>query len=66
MAKKKKSNKVLYILLGLVVILVVFAIVGKSAGWIGKAKEIEVELADAKKRTNYRDCECIGDDPTRL
>ena len=41
MAKKKKSNKVLYILLGLVVVLVIFAIVGKSAGWIGKSKEIE-------------------------
>jgi len=48
MAKKKKSNKVLYILLGLVVVLVVFAIIGKSAGWIGKAKEIEVEVAEAK------------------
>jgi len=48
MAKKKKSNKVLYILLGLVVVLVIIAIVGKSAGWIGKAKEIEVELAEAK------------------
>ncbi|MCG8309452.1 MAG: efflux RND transporter periplasmic adaptor subunit [Cytophagales bacterium] len=48
MAKKKKSNRILYILLGLVVLLVIFAIVGKSAGWIGKAKEIEVELAEAK------------------
>jgi HlyD family secretion protein len=48
MAKKKKSNKVLYILIGLVVILVIFAIIGKSAGWIGKAKEIEVEIAEAK------------------
>jgi len=49
MAKKKKSNKVLYILVGLVVLLVVFAIIGKSAGWIGKTKEIEVEVSDAKK-----------------
>jgi HlyD family secretion protein len=48
MVKKKKSNKILYILLGLVVLLVIFAIVGKSAGWIGKAKEIEVELAKAR------------------
>ena len=47
MAKKRKSNKVLYILIGLVVVLVIFAIVGKSAGWIGKAKEIEVEIAEA-------------------
>ena len=48
MAKQKKSNKVLYILLGLVVLLVIFAIVGKSAGWIGKTKETEVEVTEAK------------------
>ncbi len=47
MKQKKQSNKVLYSLIGLVVVLVIFAIVGKSAGWIGKAKEIEVELAEA-------------------
>jgi len=47
MKRKKQSNKVLYSLIGLVVVLVIFAIVGKSAGWIGKAKEIEVELAEA-------------------
>ena len=47
MAKKRKSNKVLYILIGLVVALVIFAIIGKSAGWIGKAKEVEVEIAEA-------------------
>lgn len=48
MANKKKSNKVLYILIGLVVVLVVVAIIGKSAGWIGKTKEIEVEVTEAK------------------
>ncbi len=48
MAKKRKSNNVLYILIGLVVVLVIVAIIGKSAGWIGKAKEIEVEIAEAK------------------
>ena len=48
MAKKKKSNKVLYILVGLVVLLVVVAIIGKSAGWIGKTKETEVEITEAK------------------
>lgn len=47
MAKKRKSNKVLYILIGLVVALVIFAVIGKSAGWIGKAKEVEVEVAEA-------------------
>ncbi|WP_343030535.1 efflux RND transporter periplasmic adaptor subunit [Fulvivirga aurantia] len=49
MAKKKKSNKWLYYLIAAVVILIVFIAVGKSAGWIGKPKEIEVELAEVKK-----------------
>ena len=44
----KKSNKVLYILVGLVVLLVIVAMIGKSAGWIGKTKEIEVEISEAK------------------
>lgn len=48
---KKKSNKLLYILIGSVVILVIFAAIGKKAGWIGKQKEIEVELAKAGLET---------------
>jgi len=52
MAKqKKKSNKLIYWLIGVVVLLTAFIIVGKSAGWIGKPKEIEVELAKAKRVT---------------
>jgi HlyD family secretion protein len=52
MAKQKqKSNKLIYWLIGAVVFLLVLAIVGKSAGWIGKPKEIEVELAKAKRVT---------------
>ncbi|HNV29773.1 MAG TPA: efflux RND transporter periplasmic adaptor subunit [Cyclobacteriaceae bacterium] len=50
MAKqKKKSNKLLYIGIGVVVFLILFLIIGKSQGWIGKAKTIEVEVAKAKK-----------------
>ncbi|SIN72202.1 efflux RND transporter periplasmic adaptor subunit [Algoriphagus halophilus] len=45
----KKSNKLLYYLLGAVGLIIVFAIIGRSAGWIGGAKEIEVEFAQAKK-----------------
>ncbi len=48
---KKKSNKLLYILIGVAVLLIVFAAIGKKAGWIGKQKEIEVELADVRKNT---------------
>ncbi|HEY9046961.1 MAG TPA: efflux RND transporter periplasmic adaptor subunit [Ohtaekwangia sp.] len=52
MAKqKRKSNKLIYWLIGVVAILLVFIIVGKSAGWIGKPKEMEVELAKAKRVT---------------
>lgn len=49
--RRKKSNKTLYILLGIVAILIVAVIIGKSAGFIGKKKEIEVDLAEAKMRT---------------
>ena len=45
----KKSNKLLYYLLGAVGVIIVFAIIGKSAGWIGGAKETEVEFATVKK-----------------
>jgi HlyD family secretion protein len=50
MAKQnKKSNKLLYWLIGAVVALLLFVVVGKSAGWIGKSKEMEVDLAKAKR-----------------
>ena len=50
MAKqKKKSNKLLYIIIGAVALLIVLLVVGRSQGWIGKPKTIEVELAKAKK-----------------
>jgi HlyD family secretion protein len=52
MAKQtRKSNKLVYWLIGAVVVLLVFVVVGKSAGWIGKPKEMEVELAKAKRVT---------------
>ncbi|MDJ1502712.1 efflux RND transporter periplasmic adaptor subunit [Xanthocytophaga agilis] len=46
---KKKTNRLLIILVSVVVLLLVFAFVGKKAGWIGKEKPTEVELAKAKK-----------------
>lgn len=52
MAKqKRKSNALIYWLIGAVVVLLIFLVIGKSAGWIGKPKEIEVELAKAKRVT---------------
>jgi HlyD family secretion protein len=47
--QKKKSNKFVYYLIGGVVVLILFLVIGKSQGWVGKTKEIEVELAKAKK-----------------
>jgi HlyD family secretion protein len=50
MAKQtKKSNKLIYWLIGGAIVLIVFLIIGTSAGWIGKPKEIEVDLAFAKR-----------------
>src|SRR5688572_16582021 len=52
MAKQRqKSNKLIYWLIGAVVLLLIFIMVGRSAGWIGKPKELEVELAKAKRVT---------------
>lgn len=48
---KKKSNKIIYILLGVVAFLIVFALIGRSAGWIGGEKATEVEVTEAKRTT---------------
>ncbi len=48
---KKKSNKLLYYLLGAVGLIIVFAIIGRSAGWIGGVPEVEVQLSSAKTNT---------------
>lgn len=47
----KKSNKLLYYLLGAVSLIIIIAVIGRSAGWIGGVKEKEVEFATAKKTT---------------
>ncbi len=50
MAKqKKKSNRNLYIGIGALSVIIVFLIIGKSMGWIGKTKDLEVDLMKAKK-----------------
>src|SRR5690554_1215769 len=48
---KKKSNKLIYILLGVMVFLILFVIIGQSAGWIGGEKPKEVETSLAKQET---------------
>jgi HlyD family secretion protein len=50
MAKQKqKSNKLLYIIIGSVSLLIIILLIGRSQGWIGKPKTIEVEIAKAQK-----------------
>lgn len=49
--QKQKSNKLVYWLIGSLLVLIVFLVVGKSAGWIGKPKEMEVELAKVNRAT---------------
>jgi HlyD family secretion protein len=46
-----KNNKILKILLPVVLLLIVFAIVGKKAGWFGKALTVKVAVENAAKRT---------------
>jgi len=50
MAKqKRKSNKLVYYLIGSLIVIILVLVIGKTQGWIGKAKEIEVELAKAQR-----------------
>lgn len=52
MAKKKKgSNKLIYILLAVVALVLVAAVVGKQAGFIGKPKTLQVQMTEAKRTT---------------
>jgi HlyD family secretion protein len=46
-----KSNKILKYLLPIVVVLIIFAIVGKKAGWFGKALTLKVAVENVEKRT---------------
>lgn len=45
-----KSNKILKILLPIVIVLIIFAVIGKKAGWFGKALTVKVAVENAEKR----------------
>jgi HlyD family secretion protein len=45
-----KNNKILKILLPLVLVLIIFAIIGKKQGWFGKAVTVKVAVEIAEKR----------------
>lgn len=45
-----KNNKILKILIAAVVLLLILAVVGKKAGWFGKAVTIKVAVENAEKR----------------
>lgn len=49
--QKRKSNKLVYGLIGATVVLLLVILIGRSQGWIGKPKELEVELAKTKRTT---------------
>ncbi len=51
MARENRSNRLIYILLGIVGALIVFVVVGNKAGWIGGPDETEVEVSEVKKTT---------------
>jgi len=46
-----KTNKLLKILIPVVVLLIIFAVIGKKAGWFGKAATVKVAVENAEKRT---------------
>jgi HlyD family secretion protein len=46
-----KNQKILKILVPAVILLLIFAIVGKKAGWFGKAATVKVAVENVEKRT---------------
>jgi HlyD family secretion protein len=46
-----KTNKLLKILLPVVVLLLIFAVIGKKQGWFGKAAMVKVAVENAENRT---------------
>lgn len=46
-----KKNKLMKYLIIAVVVLIIFAVVGKKAGWFGKAQILQVATENAQKRT---------------
>jgi len=46
-----KNKKILKILLPAAILLIIFAIVGKKAGWFGKAVTVKVAVENAELRT---------------
>jgi len=46
-----KNNKILKILLPAVLVLIILAVIGKKAGWFGKALTVKVAVEVAEKRT---------------
>ncbi len=49
MATKKKNNKILYYLLGGILVLIIFAVIARNAGWVGGVPEKEVEISSVKR-----------------
>ena len=46
-----KNKKILKILIPIVVVLLIFAIIGKKAGWFGKGVTVKVAVENVEKRT---------------
>lgn len=45
-----KNNKILKILVPVVIVLLIFAVIGKKAGWFGKAVAVKVAVENAENR----------------
>ncbi len=46
-----KNNKILKILVPVVIVLVIFAVIGKKAGWFGQGVKVKVAVETAERRT---------------
>lgn len=48
---KRKSNKLIFWIIGIAAFLILFIVIGRSQGWIGKPQELDVEVAKVKRST---------------
>ena len=53
-SSKKGSNKKIYWIIGVLVVLIVVLIVGRKQGWIGKSQVIEVEFGNLLREISLR------------
>ena len=60
-----KENKILKILVPVVLLLIIFAAIGKKKGWFGKEATVKVAVEKVAVNSDHRGCHSQRQDPAR-